>query len=275
MMKTSFSTLACPDWGLPEVLGAAATYGYDGVELRVISRELDLWNLPEFKSPSLSTTRAAIQDHGLVIASMGSSACFHSPNARERERNLDSAMRMAEVSVGLGASSIRVFGDHIQTGCERKQTASWIADSIIQLANRLKPAGVQVWLETHGDFASAADVGEIFAQLDCPQAGIIWDPANAFEKSGEAPLLPSQISSHIRHVHLKDLKKDAQGSTHYTPPGEGEFPFAAMFASLAKIAYDGFVSFEWEKLWHPELAAPEVALPHFIKWWKGREAPDV
>ena len=45
-MKTSFSTLACPDWSLPEVLGAAANYGYDGVELRVISRELDLWKLP-------------------------------------------------------------------------------------------------------------------------------------------------------------------------------------------------------------------------------------
>jgi sugar phosphate isomerase/epimerase len=275
MMKTSFSTLACPEWGLPEVLRAAATYGYDGIELRVISRELDLWNLPEFKSPSLSTTRAAIQDQGLVIASMGSSACFHSPDARERERNLDSALRMAEVAAGIGAPSIRVFGDHIQTGCERKQTASWIADSITQLADRLKPAGVQVWLETHGDFASAADVSEIFAQMDCPRAGIIWDPANAFEKNGEAPLIPSQMSSHIRHVHLKDLKKDAQGSTHYMPTGEGEFPFSTMFASLAGIAFDGFVSFEWEKLWHPELAAPEVALPHFIKWWKGREAPGV
>jgi hypothetical protein len=45
-----------------------------------------------------------------------------------------------------------------------------------------------------------------------------------------------------------------------------------MFASLAAIGFDGFVSFEWEKLWHPELATPEIALPHFIKWWKSRGA---
>jgi sugar phosphate isomerase/epimerase len=271
MMKTCFSTLACPDWTLQEVLRAATTYGYDGVELRVISRELDLWNLPEFKTPSLRATRAVIEDHGLVIASIGSSACFHSPDAQERERNFDSALRMAEVAAGLGAPSIRVFGDRIQPGSGRKETAAWIADSLTRLAEMLKPGGVQVWLETHGDFATAADVSEIFAQLDCAQVGIIWDPANAFEQTAEIPLLLPQMSPHIRHVHLKDWERDAD-SSHYVPTGEGEFPFHAMFASLHQIGFDGFASFEWEKLWHPELAGPEIALPHFIKWWKCREA---
>ena len=56
MMKTSFSTLACPDWNLTEILQAAVTYGYDGVELRVVSRELDLWNLPEFQTSALAAT---------------------------------------------------------------------------------------------------------------------------------------------------------------------------------------------------------------------------
>jgi sugar phosphate isomerase/epimerase len=185
---------------------------------------------------------------------------------------LDSALRMAEVAAGLGSPSIRVFGDRIQPGSERKQTAAWIVDSLTKLADRLKSSGVQVWLETHGDFASAADVNELFTQLDCAQVGIIWDPANAFEQDGEAPLILPQMSSRIWHVHLKDLARNAQGSTSYALTGEGDFPFNTMFASLAAIGFDGFVSFEWEKLWHPELATPEIALPHFIKWWKSREA---
>jgi sugar phosphate isomerase/epimerase len=270
-MRTSFSTHACPDWSLPEVLSAAVNYGYDGVELRVISRELDLWKLPEFKSSSLAATRAAIEDHNLVIASIGSSACFHSPDVQERERNLDLALRMMEVAVGVGAPSIRVFGDRIQPGSERKQTAVWIAEPLTRLAEKLKPGGIQVWLETHGDFTAAADVSEIFAQLDSADIGIIWDPINAFEKSGETPLIPQQMSSHIRHVHLKDLTWDAQGLSHYVPIGEGEFPLDTMFTSLAGIGFDGFASFEWEKLWHSELASPEIALPHFIKWWKSRK----
>jgi sugar phosphate isomerase/epimerase len=272
-MRTSFSTLACPDWTLAEILRAAAAYSYDGVELRVISRQLDLWNMPEFKPNSLAATRSAIADHGLVIPSIGSSACFHSPDAQERRRNLDLALRMAEVAAGLGSPSIRVFGDSIQRGCGRKQTAAWIADSLHQLAGKLKSSGVQVWLETHGDFASAADVSEIFGQLKGTSGiGMIWDPANAFEQGKETPLIPPQTSSLIRHVHLKDFIRDAQGRTSYVLTGQGEFPINTMLASLAAIDFEGFVSFEWEKHWHPELAAPEIALPHFIHWWKNREA---
>jgi sugar phosphate isomerase/epimerase len=272
-MKTSFSTLACPDWSLTEILRAAASYGYDGVELRVVSRQLDLWNLPEFKRHSLAATRAIIADHGLAVPSMGTSACFHSPDFKERNRNVDLAIRMAEVAAGIGSSSIRVFGDHIQHGCDRRQTAEWIADSLHQLVERLQSSGVEVWLETHGDFASAADVGEIFEQLKSVTGiGIIWDPANAFDHSGEAPLIPPWMSSRIRHAHLKDFIRDAQGRASYVLTGQGEFPLNTMLTSLAAMEFDGFVSFEWEKHWHPGLASPETALPHFINWWKSREA---
>jgi len=135
----------------------------------------------------------------------------------------------------------------------------------------LQPSGVEVWLETHGDFAAVAEVGEVFAQLSSANVGIIWDPANAFDQSGEAPCISPLMAPYVRHVHLKDMKKDAQGGFYYVDTGEGDFPFETMFASLAAIHFDGFVSFEWEKLWHPELAGPEMALPHFIGWWKTRE----
>jgi sugar phosphate isomerase/epimerase len=272
MMKTSFSTLACPDWSLPQTLAAASEYGYDGVELRVVSGELDLWKLPEFRSPGLASTRTAIKSQGLIVAAVGSSACFHSSDIQDRERNFDVALRMAEVAAGLDAPAIRVFGDRIQSGSSRWETGEWIADSLTRLADRLGPDGVQVWLETHGDFAAAADVGEILGQLERSEIGIIWDPANAFEQKSEMPLISALMSSRVRHVHLKDLARDPQGSARYVPTGEGEFPFDTMFASLAGIGFDGFVSFEWEKLWHPELASPEIALPQFIRWWKSREA---
>ncbi len=195
MMKTSFSTLACPDWSLVETLGAAAKYGYDGVELRVVSRELDLWNLPEFKPSSLAATHVMVEDHGLVVAAVGTSACFHSSDARERKRNMTSALCMAEIASGLGAPAIRVFGDRIQPGNDRRQTVAWIAEALVELADKLKPTNVEVWLETHGDFARAAEVSEILAQVNSEQIGIIWDPANAFQSYNEAPLIPPLKSS--------------------------------------------------------------------------------
>ena len=271
-MKTSFSTLACPEWSLEQVLEAAVNYGFDGVELRVISRELDLWKLPEFQADSLAASRKSIDDSGLHIASVGSSACFHSPDAQERQRNINSALRMAEIAAGLGAPSVRVFPDRIQNGCDRAQTLGWIVDSLVELAQRLEFTGIQVWLETHGDFATANPVSEILRHVSRKDFGIVWDPANAFCQTREMPFLSQQMREHLRHVHVKDLTFSASGTVEYVLTGKGDFPFDKVFAALETAGYEGFVSFEWERQWHPELAPPEVALPHFIRWWENRRA---
>ena len=271
-MKTSFSTLACPSWSLPQILRAAAEYGYDGVELRSVCNELDLWKLPDFQPGALASTRKRIEDHAVSISCVDTSACFHSPDAAERKNNFDLALRMAEIATELGAASIRVFGDRIQPGRSREETTRWIVDSLIQLAERLKSQDVEVWLETHGDFATAADVGSILDKTGEASIGVIWDPANAFAQIGEAPVLNAHAAGRISHVHLKDLRRNVQSTPDYVLVGQGEFPLETMFESLVQISYEGFVSFEWEKHWHPELAPPEMALPHFIEWWKRNEA---
>jgi sugar phosphate isomerase/epimerase len=46
--------------------------------------------------------------------------------------------------------------------------------------------------------------------------------------------------------------------------GEGKVSFEEPLNAIAKLDYTGYVSFEWEKYWHPEIEDPEVALPNFI-----------
>ena len=41
--------------------------------------------------------------------------------------------------------------------------------------------------------------------------------------------------------------------------------FAKALSVLRELNYNGYVSFEWEKYWHPEIEEPEVALPDFIR----------
>jgi len=38
-------------------------------------------------------------------------------------------------------------------------------------------------------------------------------------------------------------------------------PIRDILAALHGIGYDGWLSVEWEKKWHPDLAEPDVALP--------------
>src|SRR5262249_48048320 len=102
--------------------------------------------------------------------------------------------------------------------------------------------------------------------------GVIWDPANAFSEFGESP----EDGAHalglerIRHVHLKDERRPApsEAPLPWTPVlmGTGEFPAAAVLRALEAMGYDRWVSFEWEKRWHPAIEEPEIALPHFVAW---------
>jgi sugar phosphate isomerase/epimerase len=267
-MKLSFSTLACPDWALPQIIAMASAAGYDGVELRFVENEDSLWKLPTFRGPELAATKRAVSDLGLTISCMDTSCRFHSPDAGERSEWISEGERMADLAAELGAPGLRVFGDTIQSGADRTSTRRWIADSIKVLADYCGPRGVEVWLETHGDFASAPETEAILTQAERKETGVVWDPANCFLEARERPETgAARLGAAIRHVHIKDLRKSADG---WKPvlAGEGDFPLNEVRNALSQIGYDGFASFEWEKKWHQEIPDASIALPHFARWFR-------
>ena len=121
-------------------------------------------------------------------------------------------------------------------------------------------------------FCDAANaVSEILQRVNRNDLASSGTPQMPLGRTAKRHFLSPEMEAHLRHVHLKDLKRQCRGTANYVLTGEGEFPFDTMFAALEGVRYEGFLSFEWEKHWHPELAPPEVALPHFMEWWKGRE----
>ena len=266
-MKISFSTLGCPDWTLSQALDIGVRAGYNGVELRFLEGEASLWKLPSFQGTGLKETRATIADSGLVVCCLDTSCRFDSPQKSERERWIDEGVRMAELAAELHSPGIRVFGDRINSVSTRAATQGWLVDSLNTLLENTKQSGVSVWLETHGDFSSASQVQSLLSA--CPGLGLVWDSASAFIECGERPLEHGlALQSAICHVHIKDLRKM---SNKWLPvlTGEGQFPIAEIRAVLDAISYNAFVSFEWEKKWHPEIESPETAIPHFANWFRG------
>ena len=55
----------------------------------------------------------------------------------------------------------------------------------------------------------------------------------------------------------------------YVLPGEGQLPLAVAVKILQKGGYDGWLLFEHEKRWHPDLPDPSIAFPAFVKWARG------
>src|SRR5882724_12664209 len=105
-----------------------------------------------------------LSDEGLVVSCLDTSCRFHSPDVAERSRWVSEGERMSDLAAALGAPGLRVFGDTIQPGADRGSTRNWIAEGISKLAEIVSPKGVEVWLETHGDFASAPETLAILAR---------------------------------------------------------------------------------------------------------------
>ena len=269
MIRLAFSTLGCPGWPLARVLDAASRLGYDGVELRFVEGDDALWARPELTGSGLRETLARLADAGLAVACVDTRSFFHSPDPAARRSAADEAERTAEVAARLGAPGIRVFGDRVQDGADLASTRAWIVESLAALRDRLRGSGVCLWLETHGDFATAGATRSLLEEAGTEGLGAVWDPANAFSEFGEEPEAGGvALGRFLRHVHLKDVRRPPGGTIPWPPalPGRGDFPIARALSWLRGAGYDRWLSFEWEKRWHPEIEEPEVSLPQFLRW---------
>jgi sugar phosphate isomerase/epimerase len=270
-MRVSFSTLACPSWPISAVIRQAQALGFDGIELRFIEGTDRLWELPEFHGAGLLDTRERLAATGLAVSCVDTSCCFHYPVQKQRAQSLEMGRAMVELAAALGAPGIRVFGDRVQPGADLDSTTAWIADGIHRLAEFAQPAGVEVWLESHGNFARAVETLRVLQMADCPNTGVLWDPMNAYAEFAEEPLEGwRQLADKVRHVHIKDGARihGAAPDQPWNPAfvGKGDFPALALVNLLREQGYERFISLEWEKRWHPEIPGPEIALPQFMGW---------
>lgn len=262
MLKLAFSTLGCPAWGLEDVARAAREYGYAGVELRALGGGLDLLSRPEFQPGEVARTREWLAGQGLEVCCVDTSCTFDSPDEAERLRQVELAGRHCELAAALGAPLIRVFPDKVPEGATFGETRDRIGDSLREVARRA-PRGVRVGLETHGDFASGPATADIMRRADHPNLCVIWDAANTFASGEALDVTARAVAPYLAHVHLRDARP--MGQEHWTPvlAGRGLVPFGEVVAALGALGYRGYVSFEFEKYWHPEIEEPEVSLPDF------------
>jgi sugar phosphate isomerase/epimerase len=266
----AFSTLGCPDWSLQQIIDFAVKHGFKGIEIRGVQRQLDLSKSPHFNTPeALADTRKRIKDSGLKIVGLGSSAAMHHSVEADRDKAFDEAKRFIDIAAKVDCPYVRVFPDKLAKDRDKAEVLDVIATNLTSLADAAKGSGVSVLMETHGDVVRAADLETVMNKVgDHANAGLVWDISNMWSVTGEAPsVVYPKLKKWIRHTHLKDLKK-VEGKDQYTLMAEGEVPVFEAVSLLRKGGYKGYYSFEWEKLWHPEIAEPEVAIAQYAQKMK-------
>lgn len=265
----SFSTLGCPGWTFTQIVDFAAAHQYDGIEMRGILKQLDLPKCAEFSNASnIKNTKQQMADKKLQFVDLGSSCTLHFADKTERQKNIDDGKSFIDLAAAIDCPNVRVYPNNFIKGQEKNQTMDLIVAGLLELGDYAKSTGVRVLMETHGDLVYIADLKTIMEAALHPQVGLVWDAANMYLETKESPVQAYQdLHPYIHHAHIKDAKKE-DGKIGFYLLGEGNLPIFTAIDALYKGGYKGYYSFEWEKLWHPEIAEPELALADYPKKMK-------
>lgn len=260
----SFSTLGCPDWNFQKITEFAVIHNYSGIELRGILHEMDLTKCNEFISAeNIKSTLALMKDKNLKFVDLGSSAMLHFPEGDERKKSLDEAKRFIDLAQKINCPFVRVFPNKFPKEQEKNVTMDFISKGLLELGNYSKEKNVMVLMETHGDLVKSEDIEKVMQTAEHQNVGLVWDVANMWSITKEpVEQVYQKLKKYIHHTHIKDGKMDGD-KINYVLLGKGDVPIFAAIDILSKGGYKGYYSFEWEKLWHPEILDSEIALADY------------
>lgn len=263
-MKFAFSTLACPDWTLDRVVALARDTGYAGVELRTFGHA-DPRLACDPCHTSGAKARRLFDEAGVEPAGVATSVRYDQrvwPPFIGRvigdfDRPVRETKALIQVARAMGADYVRVFGFELLAGEERARGSRRVIERARAAATTARHTGVRLAVENAGSWSTGAQVLELIESCSDPLLGVSYSVSTA-SRAEEAPeeglaLLADRLIS----VKLTDTRNGRP-----VPLGEGEQPVERTVRALARAGYDGWVVFEWPRLWINGLAEPQRALAH-------------
>ena len=258
--RWGFSSLGAPDLDLTALAELAVRYQCPNLELRTLEGSLDLPSVLDERFPESGAARALLDRYGVEVPCLNSS--FKLSDAGESEQH--ELIRWVHWARELGAPYIRVFGGgrwgeelpseawdriraNLQWWREMKEREGWPAELV---------------LETHDAFSGSGPCLELFERVGQPLP-LIWDTHHTWKFAGETPQQTWQtLGPQVCHLHIKDsVSRPSQRHPYtYVPFDEGEMPWRDVLDIVGAAGYEGVVSIEWEKQWHPYLAPLETML---------------
>jgi sugar phosphate isomerase/epimerase len=267
--RIAFSTLAFPDATLAQAVALGRSWGYTGIELRLIDGELID---PAMSPADRDAVRRTAGAGGLPIVAVDSSIRLTDAEPGPELR------QFLELASDWESPLVRVFGGALPGAAPggaappggsaarraRLEAAARVLEAAAPVAERL---GVAIGVETHDSFSASRVVAELLALADVPSVGAVWDSHHPYRMGEQPAEIYANLGPRILLAQVKDARRAPERADGWQLVllGEGEVPVRGMLEVLAAGGYPGWISVEWEKRWHAEIEEPEVALPQHLK----------
>jgi sugar phosphate isomerase/epimerase len=272
-MRIAGHTMGTPEYTLVEAMHLFREIGLDGVEIIVqdgyrcaLGEDAPLAQLAQVKE-----TADAL---GLKIPCLTPyRSKFNSLDPIVRQQEIDGICKVIEYARVLGAGFIRIYAGSFAQD-ERDEDGrkrDHLVDSMRLLGDRAQASGVVLVMENHFNTmtVSASQSIAMVEKIGHPAVGILYDQANltftGHEDYDEAIALQAK---EIRHVHVKDFvftgKDHGFTASDVSHPqqderkvatrivGQGILAWPSILRSLGERGYDGWLSLEYERRWHPQ-----------------------
>ncbi len=258
--RWSFSTLGCPALTLEECCALSESYGIASIEARTLESTADLPRLFEVRYGSREELARYLGSQSASIDFLDTSLKLVGNDSVSRNEFL----KFIPWAEAIRAKWLRVFdGGTVsdRLDAESFEEANDTLDWWTALKNE-KGWKVDIAIETHDSLVHATARSQLLDAIRSPIA-FIWDSHHTWKKANE-PISVSwnQIKDLVVNVHIKDSISiaSARHPFTYVQLGEGEFPLNEVLSLLDGDSYEGNVSIEWERQWHPYLPPLETAL---------------
>ena len=259
--------MGCTELTLPQVLSLANQFSIDCLELRSLENRIDLPAYLAEQPGGLSAIRTSLDRHPARV--LGTSFKL----VGDTEAGRTTLLAFAQLAEQIGTPYLRIFGGGTwgtaltdENYRQAVEVLNWWQEQ--RKKNKWQ---VEILIETHDAFSATPPLLKLFELLGRTHP-IIWDSHHTWRLAGETPADTwNHLKPHTRHVHIKDsiLKPSARHPYTYVLPGTGEMPARQVLDLLQKDNFNGAVSLEWEKMWHPYLTQIQDALSacQKEKWW--------
>lgn len=204
---------------------------------------------------------------------------YNLPDVKKREAAIEECRHCIELARLLDAYYIRIYGGTFLEGDDHfEEKRKILVDSMRLLADEASLYHINLVLENHFNTMTTGPqiTYDIVKEIDRDNVGILYDQANIGFLSGEDYQKCIDIQrDKIYYVHVKDFKFKAEGMkfkagsvSHVSEDeravvtrivGEGILPWKQILERLQEIGYDGYLSLEYERRWHP-MDIPEASI---------------
>ena len=254
-MKLSFSINGWHGYTWDDFCAMAKDYGFTGIELHDISRELadngEAWHASASK-----VTRQLI-DLELEIPCIDCVADL--ADIKNSQMTIAEIERCIVLADKLGIPYVRVHASDTENGEDAVEEA---LDAVIKTARR---AGIIILVETYGLYSDTAKLRALMDSYACDELAALWDMQHPYRTHGENPETTiTNLGAYVKHVHLKDSAVE-NGVLEHRLVGEGNLPIGSMLDALRSVNYDGFISLEWNPEWS-DMDIADIVFPHFMSY---------